>query len=245
MLLRNVQRGLVLAALAWPLSAAQAGPADYIFSPVVEHGEREIDSKAGIARDRDGRSAWAGSVGLEYGLTSWWAAEGTVNFGRAVGHRTRVDSLEWENRFQLTTTGLRPYEIGLLLEVERAMRSGEGWELRYGPLLQARWGALQGNLNLLFERRLRAQTQEPTGFGYQWQLRLHGGGAIDWGAQGFGELGRWDRWAPRSAQSHILGPVLFARLGGEDDAQVEAGVLLGTGGAAPEATLRLQAMIPF
>lgn len=243
---RDLPRGLVLALLAGPLGAVQASPADYIFSPVVEQGEREIDSKAGIAREQAGRSAWAGSIGIEYGLTSWWAAEATVNFGRAVGDALRGDSLEWENRFQFTETGRRPYEIGLLFEVERATRSHEGWELRYGPLLQAHWGALQGNLNLLFERRVGAETQERTEFGYQWQLRMHGDRSIDWGMQGFGELGRWDRWAPGSEQSHILGPALFARLGSDEDAtEVEAGLLLGTGGAAPEATLRLQAMIPF
>lgn len=240
--LRKLRTGPLLAALAAPL--AQGSPADYIFSPVVEDGEREIDSKAGIARERDGRSAWAGSVGIEHGLTAWWAAEATVNFGRARGGSARIESVEWENRFQFTETGRQPYEIGLLLEVERATRSAQGWELRYGPLLQARRGALQANLNLLFERRLRAPAQEPTEFTYQWQLRLHGGGALDWGAQGFGALGRWNRWAPVREQSHLLGPALFAELG-NDDAEVEAGLLLGTGGRAPDATVRLQAMIPF
>ncbi|MBA3599354.1 MAG: hypothetical protein H0W40_18570 [Methylibium sp.] len=245
MTLLSLPRAILLAALVLPMTA-WASPADYIFSPVVEDGEREIDSKAGIARDRDGRSAWAGSIGLEYGVNSWWATEATVNFGREAGASTRLDSLEWENRLQFTETGRRPYEIGLLFEVERATRSDDGWELRYGPLLQAHWGALQANLNLLFERRLLANEQEPTEFGYQWQLRARSDGALDWGAQGFGELGRWDRWATRSEQSHILGPALFARLGqDDDDPQVEAGLLLGTGGAAPRATLRLQAMIPF
>ncbi len=50
--------------------------------------------------------------------------------------------------------------------------------------------------------------------------------------------------------SHTLGPVLIAHLGSgdstdDDAAQVEAGLLLGTGGVAPRATLRLQALIPF
>ncbi len=228
-------------------SAAHADPADYIFSPVVEHGEREIDSKAGIAQDRHGRSFWGGKLGVEYGFTPWWSSEATVNFGRELGESTRVHSLEWENRFQFTDTGEQPYEIGLLIEVERERESSEGYELRYGPLLQANWGAVQGNLNLLFERRLHAdEGGTPTEFGYQWQVRVHGDSAVDWGAQGFGHLGRWDHWAPRSQQSHILGPAVFARLGDDDeDPEVEAGLLFGTGGAAPRATLRLQAMVPF
>jgi hypothetical protein len=227
-------------------AAVRADPAEYVFSPMVEQGEREVDSKAGIARDRDGRSSWGGKLGVEYGFTSWWASEATLNFGREVAESTRLHSIEWENRFQLTETGARPYEIGLLFEVEREQDRDEGYELRYGPLLQRHWGALQANLNLLFDRSLRAEEPSRTEFGYQWQLRWHRDARFDWGAQGFGALGRWDHWASRSGQSHILGPVVFASLGGDDgDAEFEAGLLFGTGGAAPDTTLRLQAMLPF
>jgi hypothetical protein len=224
---------------------ALADPAEYIFSPVVEQGEREIDSKAGIARDRDGRSFWGGKFGVEYGFTSWWAAEATLNFGRELGESTRLLSLEWANRFPFTETGERAYEIGLLAEVERERESADGCELRIGPMLQWRRGAPQANLNLLFERRLGAdRPQEPTEFGYQWQPRMHREARFDWGAQGFGSLGRGDKWAPRDGQSHILGPAVFMRLG-DDDGEFEAGLLVGTGGAAPKLTLRLQTMVPF
>ncbi|WP_152543538.1 hypothetical protein [Methylibium sp. T29] len=110
-----------------------------------------------------------------------------------------MHSLEWENRFQFTDTGEQPYEIGLLIEVERERESSEGYELRYGPLLQASWGAVQGNLNLLFERRLHADDgHTPTEFGYQWQVRVHSDSALDWGARasgtwGAGTTGRRDR----------------------------------------------------
>jgi hypothetical protein len=237
----------------WPLilalgcAGAHADPAEYLFSPEVEKGEREIDAKAGIARDRDGRSSWGGKFGVEYGFTSWWSAEATVNFGREAGESTKVLSLEWENRFQLTEAGAQPYEIGFLFELEREQDRSEGYEIRYGPLLQWHAGALQANLNLLFERQLRADgPQTRTEFGYQWQLRWHRDDAFDWGAQGFGGLGRWDRWAARSEQSHILGPAVFMALGDDDDdGEAEAGLLLGTGGEAAQLTLRLQAMIPF
>jgi hypothetical protein len=257
---------VALAALCGGLAHAEGDPAEYIFSPEVEKGEREIDSKAGIAWDRDGRSFWGGKLGVEYGFTSWWSSEATVNFGRELGESAELLSLEWENRFQLLKGEAHPYVIGALLEVEREHDRDDGYELRYGPLLQYAWGPLQANLNLLFERRLRAEgEQTPTEFVYQWQWRWRSGTPLDWGMQGFGALGRWDRWAPRSEQSHILGPALFARLGepvahrgvdddGDDDdegggygelPEFEAGLLFGTGGEAPRVTLRLQAMIPF
>lgn len=245
---RRRWRVATLLACGLASGAAAAAPADYIFSPVVERGEREIDSKAGIARDREGRSAWGGKLGIEYGLTAWWASEATLNFGREAGANPRLDSLEWENRFQFTTTAERPYEIGLLFEVEREGRSADGLELRTGPLLQAHWRSWQGNFNLLFERRMRTEGSPPTELGYQWQLRRHREGRLEWGWQGFGQLGPWDRWAKRGEQSHVLGPAVFVRLDADGDhehAHVEAALLVGTGGAAPRATLRLQALVPF
>ena len=44
---------LALSALGAP-SLAVAGPADYVITPRVDEGERELDFKAGTAKLRDG-----------------------------------------------------------------------------------------------------------------------------------------------------------------------------------------------
>jgi hypothetical protein len=236
------------------IGPAAAEPSDYIFSPLVEKGEREIDSKAGIAEDRDGNSYWSASVGVEYGFTAWWAAEATINFGRDLGESTEIHSLEWENRFQLLGGDDDGYVVGALFELSREKEADEGWEIRYGPLLQRTFGSLQTNLNLLFERHLRSEEPSHTEFGYQYQLRWLRGGDLDFGIQGFGELGRWDDWEPHSEQSHIVGPAVFARLGSpehggddEDDEapEIEVGLLFGLTDGSPQTTLRFQAMVPF
>ena len=86
-----------------------------------------------------------------------------------------------------------------MLEVQRERESLAGYQFRTGPLLQAHWGAVQANLNLMFERRVRAEASSATEFGYQWQLRAHRDAPLGWGVRGFGHPGRWDRWAPRAA----------------------------------------------
>lgn len=51
-------------------SATFAGPADYVYTPTVEYGEREIDFKYGSQKLGDGNpdlSAW--SLGVGYGAT--------------------------------------------------------------------------------------------------------------------------------------------------------------------------------
>ena len=53
------------------------GPGDYIYSPIVEEGEREIDMKFGTHTPRgiqDSRQSGA-SIGFGYGVTSWWFTE--------------------------------------------------------------------------------------------------------------------------------------------------------------------------
>ena len=66
------------------------------------------------------------------------------------GASTGFDAWEWENKFQFTETGKYPVDIGLLLEIERPKDRSEGYEYRWGPLLQADiTQSLQANLNLL------------------------------------------------------------------------------------------------
>lgn len=235
------------ALLSLTACTAVAGPADYVHTPVVERGERELDLKFGRARERDGGSAAGGALGFEYGVTERWGAEIVAQWAREAGAGSRFDGWEIENRFQLTETGRLPLEAGLLLEIERPEDRDQGYELTVGPMLQTQWRAVQANLNLLLQRRLRADETSRTEFVYRWQLRRRVRPLLDWGAQGFGELGRWNDWAPRSGQSHQLGPALFGTLRMGDDEAIDYNValLFGSGGAAPRHTLRMQAAFAF
>ena len=133
----------------------KAGPADYVYTPTVEYGEKEIDFKAGSARkDSDPRES-AASIGFGYGATEWWFTELYVKYKRENDQGTKYDAIEWENKFQLTETGKYPVDIGFLLEIERPNEHAEGWEVKWGPLFQTEFGRIQLNGNLLFERNYR------------------------------------------------------------------------------------------
>lgn len=249
---------VVLAGLCALPTRADVDAAEYIVGPEVEQGELAVESKAGVAWNRDGRSRWGVKLGVEYGITTWWSSELTVGVGREGGASAGLRSVEWENRILLVESDAHPHVIGALIEIERHRGlepddDGGGASLRYGPLLQSAWGPVQLNLNLLFERRLGTGGERtPTEFGYQWQWRWRRDAALDWGLQGFGALGPWNDWAPRAEQSHVLGPTLFGRMGlGDSGAwdreapEFEVGLLFGLGGEAPPVTLRLQASLPF
>ena len=90
MVRNNLMQGLCCSALlsAGPLVHAGeylSGPADYIYTPRVEEGEREIDTKFGTQTPRSGEdNRQSGtSIGFGYGVNSWWFTE---IYGKVIFH---------------------------------------------------------------------------------------------------------------------------------------------------------------
>jgi hypothetical protein len=238
---------LALAALLTSFTAF-AGPADTVESPIVEQGEREIEFKAGHAGLRDSPSASAASIGIGWGVTQRWFTELSASWHKDPEEGTGFDAWEWENRFQLTETGRWPVDVGLLLEIERPKNRAEGYEVRWGPMFQADvTNDVQANFNLLFEKHVRSAEPSRTEMQYQWQVKYRYKPEFEFGAQGFGEVGPWDHWAPHSEQAHIAGPAIFGKLkaGSHQVISYNAAVLFGLNHAAPRHTFRLQAEYEF
>jgi hypothetical protein len=149
-----------------------SGPADYIYSPTVEEGEKEIDMKFGAQTPKNGdtnRQSGA-SIGFGYGANSWWFTEiyGKVNWD---GNNSQFDAVEWENKFQLTEQGKYPVDIGFLIEVERPQNRNQGYEARYGFLLQSEWKKWVANFNILMQGHYTGTENQGTYFGYQGQVK--------------------------------------------------------------------------
>ncbi len=246
---------LAAIAPALPLvaSLAHAGPADYLYVPAVEYGEREIDVKVGTAKRPDGAGREsAASLGFGWGAAERWFTEAYLKAHKEAGGRAEYDAFEWENKFQLTETGRYPVDVGFVteLEVPRERRT-EGYELRAGPLFQWESGLVQWNANALLTRVLRGEPEpgetRSTELGYQFQVKVRASERFEYGLQAFGEMGRWDRWAPREAQTHRLGPAVFGKLRTGDGGAIRynAAWLVGASKGAPDNLLRLQAEVEF
>jgi hypothetical protein len=241
----------LLAAVALALPAfAHAGPDEYVQTPTVQYGEREIDFKYGTRRydDANERES-AGSLGLGYGATPWWFTEAYVKYHKEPGDRTSYDAFEWENKFQLTETNKYPVDVGMLVELEYPRDRDEGYELKLGPLLQFDTGPLRWNTNVFLERSFRAKGDEPhvTELQYQAQVTYRLPNGIDVGAQAFGDLGKWNDWAPHDEQSHRMGPAVFGKvkLEGRQAIEWNAAWLFGLTDGAADNGLRLQAEYEF
>lgn len=226
-----------------------AGPADYIYTPTVEYGEREIDFKFGTRRPGDGNpelSAW--SIGVGYGATEWWFTEFYAKYNRQTpGNGTRYDAWEWENKFQLTETGKYPVDVGFLLELEHPQDRNEGWEVKWGPLLQTDFDKWQLNGNVLFERHYRAAASSDTELNYQWQVKYRWHPELEVGVQAFGALGKWDDWQPSDQRSHQVGPAIFGKfaLGNHQAIKYNAAWLIGMSQGSPDQAFRLQTEYEF
>jgi len=244
----RIGAALALGCLVLP-AASIAGASDYVHEPTVEYGEREIDFKAGTVKNRDGTRASEYSIGFGWGATPWWFTELYAKWQKHPDERHGFDAWEWENKFQLTETGKYPVDVGFLLEIERPKDRSEGYEYKWGPLLQTEFGGgrMQANLNLLIEKHIRAENAGKAELGYEWQMKYRWRPELEFGAQGFGDVGPWDHWEPHSEQPHKAGPAVFGkfRLGNRQVVKYNAGVLFGLTDAAPRHTLRLQAEYEF
>lgn len=226
---------------------AIASPNDYIRTPTVEYGEREIDFKMGSQQNRDGTSESATSIGFGFTPKSWWFTELYAKYAQPPGESQSFDAWEWENRFQLTETGQYPADIGFLLEIERPKDRTEGYEITYGPMFQAEWGKIQGNFNLFIQKHVSATENFDTELHYQMQIKYRHSAKLEWGAQAFGNVGQWNDWSPASNQEFKVGPALFGKVktGAKGAIKWNAAFLAGTTNATPNTTLRVQTEYEF
>lgn len=240
--------GVVLPVL--PIAYANAGPADYIFTPGVTYGEKEIDFKMGKSKTPGAGRSGAASLGFGYGVTQNWFTEFYRKYQNSSTEGTHFDAWEWENKFQLTEPGKYPVDIGAIIEIERPKNPAEGYEVLFGPLLQTEFGKFQINTNLLFEQRYRSDNAQRAQLRYQWQVKYRWLPAFEFGAQGFGDRHSWNNWESIDPNSNRMGPAVFGKLplGGRQAIRYNVAMLFSTNGhtsATPRQNFRLQVEYEF
>jgi hypothetical protein len=225
---------------------AHAGPDQSIASTYLDDGQRRIDFKYGSVRPGGEARLSAYNVGFGMGIDDRWFSEIYAGWERSSGEGSHLDAVAWMNAF-LLTHGQYPVDLGLYTEIERPQDRTEGYEVTFGPLLQTDFGRTQANLNLLFVRNYRAQEANAMQLEYQWQLKHRWKHALQFGLQGFGELGKWNNWAPHQEQSHRLGPAIFAAiaLDGKRELGFNAALLFRVAGVDTGTTFRTQVVLGF
>jgi hypothetical protein len=225
---RTALPALLLAAAA-AAGPAAAEPGYYVVTAYDNAGARAIDFRYwSIGIPAKPTLVWP-EIGFAYGVSSRWYTEVYASYIGTAASATRLGTVNWQNEY-LLTQGELPVDIALHAKVIYHQVRGTGWGLEWGPVLQTDVGRTQLNANVFVERGYGDALPVPAELKYQWQVRHRWKPALHIGLQGFGELGPWDRWAPRDQQSHRAGPAIFGTLpsGSAQPFSWQAAYLLGT-----------------
>jgi hypothetical protein len=234
---------LALASLALCAQQAAASTGYYLVTTYPVEGQRTIDFKYWNAKATGRSPRSSPELGLGYNVNSRWFTELTAQWFKASPGSNHLANIEWQNDFMLTQ-GQYPVDLALHTSVQRATDGSGEIGAEFGPVLQTEFGRTQLNLNLFFEREYRSAQARPMEIKYQWQVKYRWIAKLQFGVQGFGEMGEWNDWLPREQQSHRAGPALFGNweLGGGHEWKYEAAYLIGKNSArnAKSVTMRIQ-----
>lgn len=228
-----------LLSMAATVSTLHAEPSYYLIPTYENAGEKVVDFRLWSVKIPNDPRATAPHLGFGYGVSREWYTELAVGYLHTPETGTQQTDLNWQNDY-LLTRGQYPFDLAIhsnirqyrALDAERrAEYFGEyrGLNIEFGPVLQTDIGRTQLNANLLFDRSYRSEASSRMQMKYQWQAKYRFFPQLHLGLQGFGELGDWDHWAPRSQQSHRAGPVIAGVLPlGQQALKYEASFLSGS-----------------
>ncbi|WLI87468.1 hypothetical protein Q4S45_11990 [Massilia sp. R2A-15] len=234
---------LVLTSLALLMQQAAADTGYYLVTTYPNEGQRSVDFKYWNAKPAGKAPRSSPELGLAWNVTSRWYTELTAQWFQMSPGSNHLSAVEWQNDFMLTQ-GEYPVDLAFHTNIERDTDgSGEiGYE--YGPVLQTEFGRTQLNLNVFLQRHCRTAQAEATTIAYQWQVKYRWIEKLQFGVQGFGEMGKWNDWLPREQQSHRAGPAVFGSwlLAGGHEWKYEAAYLIGKNSArnAKSVAMRIQ-----
>lgn len=191
---------------------ALADPGYYVVTAYSNPGVRTVDVRYWtVASPGSALAKWP-EVGLGWNVNSRWYTALIASWITASDMPTTLSSWNWQNDL-LLTQGELPFDLALHTMVSAPRHLGEGHTVEFGPALQTDIDRTQLNFNVFFEKGYGGFARQGTQLKYQWQVRHRWKRGLHFGAQGFGELGRWDDWAPHHQQSHRAGPALFGTVG--------------------------------
>lgn len=231
---------LLSLSLAAPFAAASTGY--YLVTTYPTPGEKTVDFKYWNAKPRGQPPRSSPELGFGYNVNSRWFTEVSAVWFQLSPGSQKLAAWEWQNDVMLTQ-GQYDYDLALHTTIER--EEGDhalGFEI--GPVFQTEIGKTQLNFNVFLQREFRTEEEQKTELVYQWQIRRHGLRWLQFGLQGFGEVGPATDWLPRREQSHRAGPAIFGSIdtGPNQEIRYDAAYLIGknSGRSAKSVTLRLQ-----
>jgi hypothetical protein len=229
---------LIVALAAVHSNTAHADPASKVYIPQVVYGEWEFEFRGGFANGGgvDGsEQQYVFDIGR--GITSRWFSELAFFYSKDPNAGGQWEEFKSENIFVLTEPGEHWLDFGIIAEAVHNRVDGVN-EIEIGPLFQKETGHEQFNLDFEFERAFNDGAK--TELTYSWQWKHRGNPRLEFGLQGFGELGEVGHFGEE--HSNRIGPAFFGQIpvGRLNKLKYDAGLQFGLGRDAADTTFRFQ-----
>ena len=223
------------------LSPQEAWATKKVYSPHVEKGELEFEARGSYDFDdnesKDGAQKQKYAIG--YGLTDWWFTEvyGEWEKDPESGEGLEFESVDWENRFQLSEPGAWWLDTGLYFEYEFASKGDNADKIEGKLLLEKQLGDFDHIVNLILEKEVNGPGEEKElEGGFAWSGRYRWKKWLEPGVEWHSDLGELDHTDSFDDQKHQLGPVIYGKIG--DRIKYDVGYLFGVSNAAPDGELK-------
>jgi len=215
------------------VALAAPGLADEVYPATVETGEPELEARYGWLGG--GPDSGEDELKLEasYGVSNRLRLAGVVEFERETGQSRRAEAGAIEAVYALGKVG--GIDVGLYGEYEIGFHGADKAETKL--LLQRRTGQWDLRLNLIAEKELAGGSKVELGYAAGAYAKV--GGDVQLGVEAYGDLGNFDRFAPRA--EHFVGPVAKFEIEGlGPELGLQVGYLVALGAARDDADGQLQ-----
>lgn len=228
-----------LAVLAW---SNPASAAIHVFSPIIEEGEVEFETKFDRTVDKSAEKddQYSYNFSLGYAPTDYYAFELETQNKHDPGGKNNFDLFSFENRFQLTEQGKYFADFGFFFEYEHVALSNDNDNITFGPIIQKEFGRNLTTINLFFNKTLGTHAQGGLQVDYRIQNVYTITEAFKPGVEIYGEPGKFGSFSKIDDSRLRGGPVVIGAvsLGRLGKLKYETGYLFGATRASESGTFR-------
>ncbi|MCB0352546.1 MAG: hypothetical protein KDD64_03450 [Bdellovibrionales bacterium] len=196
------------------VSFSSAVAIDKIYSPIVEEGEIELETRGTYSFDGDDSKdgEYKQLFGLGYGFTDRFAAEiyGEIEDPADEDEGLEFEAVLGEVRYQLFEQGEYWLDAGLYLEYEYGTES-EKHELEGKILLEKATSEFTHTANLVLEREVFGGGGEEWEGAVLWHSLYRLNESFEPGIEIQSQLGELDDMGSFDEQEHYIGPVIHGK----------------------------------
>lgn len=204
---KRLYAGLVLAAMGALMMPTTAFAGDKVYSPTVDRGELELESR--LLFGRDGSQNHVFEIG--YGMTSYWTSAVLLEVEREPGERAKAEHISWENIFRLTPQGKYFVDVGAYLELEAGL-NGAPDEIEARLLLEKQLYKWTATANIKFTKEVSGQYRPGLELGVNARLLYRVDSKFQPGVEYYSAFGPIKAFEPAGEQTHLFGPAILGRL---------------------------------